>query len=116
MSSSFENLEEDIASAKDDLKTAKSRLDAAYETGDIELIKLAMEYLTASKKDLAARYERLNLFLKQKPVSKSFKEADEDWIVSVTGINADYRQWVKYSVDFPTGYVLDDAVLPRDGF
>ena len=42
------------------------------------------------------------------PVSKSFSEADEEWIQAVTGVDTAYRKW--------TGYTVDVNIQPRPGF
>jgi uncharacterized protein YbaR (Trm112 family) len=42
------------------------------------------------------------------PESKSFREADENWTASVTGINTSYRAW--------TTYLLDVSIKPSDLF
>ncbi|KAJ3255462.1 hypothetical protein HK103_006279 [Boothiomyces macroporosus] len=43
-------------------------------------------------------------------ISKSFKEADADWIASVTGIDTEYREWTSYHTK------LDKSVVPTSGF
>jgi hypothetical protein len=42
------------------------------------------------------------------PVTKSFAEADSEWIQAVTGVNTTYRKW--------TGYTIDVNIQPRPGF
>ncbi|KAJ3307843.1 hypothetical protein HDV04_002453 [Boothiomyces sp. JEL0838] len=43
-------------------------------------------------------------------ISKSFGEADADWIAEVTGIDTDYREWTSYISK------LDKSVVPAPGF
>lgn len=42
------------------------------------------------------------------PVTKSFSEADSEWIQAVTGVNTAYQRW--------TGYTVNVSIQPRPGF
>ncbi|KAI8849658.1 hypothetical protein BC829DRAFT_416698 [Chytridium lagenaria] len=55
------------------------------------------------------RYDTyIKLAIKEPPRSKSFSEADSEWIQAVTGVNTSYRKW--------TGYVIDETVHPEPEF
>ena len=43
-------------------------------------------------------------------ISKSFSEADLEWVASVTGINHQYREWTAFASE------LDETVIPSPGF
>ena len=47
---------------------------------------------------------------KPEETSKSFGEADAEWIASVTGINYKYRLWTAFTSE------LDETVIPSPGF
>ena len=47
---------------------------------------------------------------KPEETSKSFGEANAEWIASVTGINYKYRQWTSVTSE------LDESVVPSSGF
>ena len=91
MSSSVQELEQDIRDTNDRLRAALGRLDAAYATNNNDRITAATRDHAAEAENLAVLNERLNFYMKQQPVSKSFTEADEDWIASVTGIGPKYK-------------------------
>ncbi|KAJ3199693.1 hypothetical protein HDU67_002610, partial [Dinochytrium kinnereticum] len=69
-----------------------------------ELARLEMRLAEAREQ----RKDYLKLAIKEPPESKSFSEADSDWIQAVTGVNTTYRKW--------TGYVIDETVLPGPEF
>ena len=98
-----------------DLVKKQSRLQKKDHQGTItdeEEIELAgtnklLEKLEASAK----RYESfIKLAMKDEPpVTKSFSEADSEWIQAVTGVKTTpYRKW--------TGYTIDVNIQPRPGF
>ena len=47
---------------------------------------------------------------KPEETSKSFGEADAEWIASVTGISYNYREWTSFTSE------LDETVFPSPGF
>ena len=78
---------------------------------DEEEIELAgIDKLLAEAKDDKKYYrELIKLSMKDEPPeSKSFSEADSEWIQAVTGVNTTYRKW--------TGYTIDVNIQPRPGF
>ena len=78
---------------------------------DEEEIELAgIDKLLAEAKDDKKYYrELIKLTMKDEPPeSKSFSEADSEWIQAVTGVNTTYRKW--------TGYTIDVNIQPRPGF
>jgi hypothetical protein len=96
-----------------DLIKKQTRLQKKDQQGTItdeEEIELAgidklLEKLEASAK----RYDSyIKLAIKEPPESKSFSEADSEWIQAVTGVNTTYRKW--------TGYTIDVNIQPRPGF
>jgi hypothetical protein len=74
---------------------------------DIELagIDKLLEELKQQRKDYL---ELIKLAIKDPPESKSFSQADSEWIQAVTGINTTYRKW--------TSYVIDETVHPGPEF
>jgi len=98
----------------EDLVKKKTRLQKRDHQGTIpdeEEIELAgidklLEKLEASAK----RYDSyIKLAIKEPPESKSFSEADSEWIQAVTGVKTTpYRKW--------TGYTIDVSIQPRTGF
>ena len=85
----------------------KDRQGTITDEEEIELagIDKLLEKLEASAK----RYDSyIKLAIKEPPESKSFSEADSEWIQAVTGVNTTYRKW--------TGYTIDVNIQPRPGF
>ncbi|KAI9327275.1 hypothetical protein BDR26DRAFT_875692, partial [Obelidium mucronatum] len=76
---------------------------------DIELavIDKLLEKLDQQRKDYLGL---IQLAMKEEPpVTKSFSEADSEWIQAVTGVKTTpYRKW--------TGYIIDVNIQPRPGF
>ena len=98
----------------EDLIKKQTRLQKKDQQGTItdeEEIELAgidklLEKLEASAKRY---FELIKLAMKDEPpVTKSFSEADSEWIQAVTGVNTTYRKW--------TGYTVDVNIQPRPGF
>ena len=77
-----------------------------------EEIELAgIEVLLVEARDSKKNYlELIKLAMRNEPpVTKSFSEADREWIQAVTGVNTGiYRKW--------TGYVIDETVHPEPEF
>ncbi|KAI3649498.1 hypothetical protein MP228_005130 [Amoeboaphelidium protococcarum] len=74
-----------------------------------ELARLDMRL--ADARASVTRYESFIIKLAMNdelPVTKSFSEADSEWIQAVTGVNTAYRRW--------TGYTVNVSVQPRPGF
>jgi len=97
----------------EDLVKEQTRLQKKNRQGTItdeEEIELAgidklLEKLEASAK----RYDSyIKLAINEPPVTKSFSEADSEWIQAVTGVNTTYRKW--------TGYTIDVNIQPRPAF
>ncbi|KAI8804641.1 hypothetical protein BJ742DRAFT_823665 [Cladochytrium replicatum] len=96
-----------------DLVKTQTRLQKKDHQGaitDEEEIELAgidklLEKLEASAK----RYDSyIKLAIKEPPESKSFSEADSEWIQAVTGVSTTYRKWIDY--------VIDETVHPGPEF
>jgi hypothetical protein len=64
--------------------------------------------LLADVRASVLRYESFIALAVKGEASKSFSDADGDWIQAVTGVNTTYRKW--------TGYRIDDNIQPRPGF
>jgi len=98
----------------EDLVKKKTRLQKRDHQGTIpdeEEIELAgIDKLLADARDSKKNYvELIKLAMKDEPPeSKSFSEADSEWIQAVTGVNTTYRKW--------TGYTVDVNIQPRPGF
>ena len=78
---------------------------------DEEEIELAgIDQLLADARDSKKNYvELIKLAIKEPPESKSFSEADSEWIQAVTGVKTTpYRKW--------TDYVIDETVHPGPEF
>jgi hypothetical protein len=98
----------------EDLIKKQTRLQKKDRQGTItdeEEIELAgIDKLLAEARASAKRYDSyIKLAMKDEPPeSKSFSEADSEWIQAVTGVNTTYRKW--------TGYTIDVNIQPRPGF
>ena len=97
----------------EDLVKKQTRLQKKDQQGTItdeEEIDLAgSDKLLADARDSKKNYvELIKLAIKEPPESKSFSEADSEWIQAVTGVNTTYRKW--------TGYTVDVNIQPRPGF
>lgn len=98
---------EDLIKEQTRLKK-KDRQGTITDEEEIELagIEKLLEKLEASVKRY---FELIKLSLKEeKPESKSFSEADSEWIQAVTGINITYRKW--------SNYVIDETIHPGPEF
>jgi hypothetical protein len=97
----------------EDLVKKQTRLQKRNHQGTItdeEEIELAgIDKLLADARDSKKNYDSyIKLAIKEPPESKSFSEADSEWIQAVTGVNTTYRKW--------TGYTVDVNIQPRPGF
>ena len=97
-----------------DLVKKQTRLQKKDHQGTItdeEEIELAgidklLDKLEQQRKDYL---ELIKLAIKEPPESKSFSEADSEWIQAVTGVKTTpYRKW--------TGYTIDVNIQPQPGF
>ncbi|KAJ3095388.1 hypothetical protein HDU96_001192 [Phlyctochytrium bullatum] len=96
-----------------DLIKKQTRLQKKDQKGTItdeEEIELAgidklLEKLEQQQKNYL---ELIKLAIKEPPESKSFSEADSEWIQGVTRVNTTYRKW--------TDYVIDETVHPGPEF
>ncbi len=88
----------------------KSKRPAGLTTDEQVELDLLKETLEQLKKDKKYWEELIKLATKEeaKEESKSFREADEEWIKSITSINTTYREW--------TTYHLDDSITPSEQF
>jgi hypothetical protein len=92
----------------------QTRLQKKDHQGDLtdeEEIELAgIGVLLSDARDSKKNYvEFIKFTMKDEPpITKSFSEADSEWIQAVTGINTTYRKW--------TGYTIDVKIQPRPGF
>ena len=68
------------------------------------------ELLKELKEDKKYWQEEVSKENKPEETSKSFGEADAEWIASVTGINYNYREWTAFTSE------LDETVIPSPGF
>jgi hypothetical protein len=96
-----------------DLIKKQTRLQKKDQQGTItdeEEIELAGIGVLLEKLEASAKryFELIKLAIKEPPESKSFSEADSEWIQAVTGVNTTYRKW--------TGYTIDVNIQPRPGF
>ena len=74
-----------------------------YELSEVEEL---LQELKDSKKDYL---ELIKLAIKNEPPeSKSFSDADSEWIEAVTGVNTAYRKWAEF--------VIDTNIHPRPQF
>ncbi len=97
----------------EDLVKKQTRLQRKEHKGTItdeEEIELAgIDKLLDDARDSKKNYvELIRLAIKEPPESKTFSEADSEWIQAVTGVNTTYRKW--------TGYTIDVNIQPRPGF
>ncbi|KAI3656125.1 hypothetical protein MP638_007546 [Amoeboaphelidium occidentale] len=76
---------------------------------EIELEGIA-KLLAVLEKDKKFWQEEVSKENVPEATSKSFGEADAEWIASVTGINYQYRQWTSFTSE------LDENVFPSPGF
>jgi hypothetical protein len=112
MSRNYDNLEAVQQEIKDLFKK-KTRLKKKEQKGqlddeeEIELEGLAEE-LKELKENKKYWQEQVDKENKPEETSKSFGEADADWIASVTGIDYKYREW--------TSFTLDEDVKPSTDF
>ena len=112
MSRNYDNLERVQQEIKDLLKK-ETRIKKKEQKGqlddeeEIELEGLANE-LKELKEDKKYWQEQVDKENKPEQTSKSFGEADADWIASVTGIDYKYREW--------TSFTLDEDVKPSTDF
>lgn len=94
-----------------DLITKKFRLkrkEHRETISDEEAIVLdGIEEMLAEAKDNKMFYRKI-IETNETPVSKTFREADSDWIKAVTGVDTAYREW--------TDFVADESIYPRPGF
>ncbi len=44
-------------------------------------------------------YYRKRAMKEELPVSKTFRDADSDWIKLVTGLDCHYRNWTSYTIE-----------------
>jgi hypothetical protein len=73
-----------------------------------ELVRLEM-HLTEARNSKKNYSDYIKLAIKEPPESKSFSEADSEWIQAVTGVKTTpYRKW--------TDYVIDETVHPGPEF
>ncbi|KAJ3271404.1 hypothetical protein HDV01_006691 [Terramyces sp. JEL0728] len=72
-----------------------------------ELIKKETKLLRKEQKGTLSDDDEIEL---KELISKSFGEADAEWIANVTGINTKYREWTSYITE------LDNTVVPSAGF
>ena len=92
-------------------KTELMKLECKETITDEE--KIELDGIDLRLADALASADRYDSYIKlamkdEPPVSKSFSEADGDWIQKVTGVNIAYQRW--------TGYTIDDSIQPRPGF
>jgi hypothetical protein len=99
----------------EDLLKKKSKLKKKEQKGqlddeeEIELEGIA-ELLAQLKEDKDRWFKLVERENSPEETSKSFGEADSDWIASVTGINTKFRQWTSFTQE------LDETVFPSPGF
>jgi hypothetical protein len=92
-------------------RTALKKLERKQQlTADDQEELVGLEMRLAEAKEQRKDYLGLiKLAMKDEPpVTKSFSEADSEWIQAVTGVNTTYRKW--------TGYTIDVNIQPRPGF
>ena len=99
----------------EDLLRKKTKLKKKQEKGqltDEEEIDLegVAELLTVLQGQEKYWREEVSKENKPEETSKSFGEADAEWIASVTGINYKYREWTSFTSE------LDETVIPSPRF
>lgn len=73
-----------------------------------ELVRIEMR-LAEAKDDKKYYRELIKLAMKDEPPeAMTFKDADEEWTQSVTGVDTSPRRW--------TSFVIDENIQPRPGF
>jgi len=98
-----------------DLLRKKTKLKKKQEKGqltdeeEIELEGVA-ELLAIFGKDKDRWFKLVEEENKPEETSKSFGEADAEWIASVTGISYKYREWTSFTSE------LNETVFPSPGF
>jgi hypothetical protein len=103
----FEQKMEDLVKKQTRLKKKEHR-GTITEEEEIDLAGIGL-LLAEAKDDKKYYHELIKLAMKDEPpVTKSFSEANSEWIEAVTGVNTAYRKW--------TGYTLDVHIQPRPGF
>ena len=95
-----------------DLLKKETRLKKKKELTDEEEIDLEGVAKLLTVLQGQEKYWREEVSKENKPeeTSKSFGEADAEWIASVTGINFEYREWTAFASE------LDETVIPSPGF
>jgi hypothetical protein len=100
-----------------DLLKKKTKLSKKLQTGQItdeETIELEGmdDLLKELKEDKKFWQRQVEIGNKEETTqiieSKTFKEADNEWTASVTGVNTEYREW--------TSYLLDESIEPSSIF
>ena len=114
MSNFLRNLEQ-VQQKIEDLLRKKTKLKKKQEKGqltDEEEIDLAgvAELLAVLQGQENYWREEVSKENKLEEISKSFGEADAEWIANVTGINYKYREWTTFASE------LDETVIPSPGF
>ncbi|KAH6563680.1 hypothetical protein BASA50_002711 [Batrachochytrium salamandrivorans] len=114
MSENYKRLDAVQQEIKDLLKK-KTRLKKKEQKGQLtEDEEIDLDGLTEELKELKEdkKYWQGQVDKENKPeeTSKSFGEADAEWIASVTGINYEYREWTAFASE------LDETVIPSPGF
>ncbi|KAJ3203855.1 hypothetical protein HDU67_009897 [Dinochytrium kinnereticum] len=113
----MDSFHQQLAAAQQEIKDLikkKAPLQKKERNGTItddEKIDLAdINDLLAEATDRKETYaELIMLAMRNEPsVSKSFSDADREWIQAVTGVDTSYRKW--------TDYVIDGTVLPGPQF
>jgi hypothetical protein len=114
MSESFKRLVKiqqeirDLLKEKARLKNKKQKNQLTREEEiDLEGVEELLEELESSRNFWHEQVSREN---EPEETSKSFGEADAEWIASVTGINYKYREWTLFTSE------LDETVVPPPGF
>jgi len=97
-----------------DLIKKQTRLQKKDQQGTItdeEEIELAGIGVLLEKLEASAKryFELIKLAMKDEPPeAMTFKDADEEWTQSVTGVDTSPRRW--------TSFVIDETIQPRPGF
>jgi hypothetical protein len=93
---------------KQTLLQKKNKQETITVEEEIELEGIGV--LLADARTSAKRYDSyIKLSLKeQKPEAMTFKDADEEWIQSVTSVDTSLRPW--------TNYIIDETIHPRPEF
>ena len=114
MSDFLRNLEQVQQEIKDLIKnqTKLKKKEQKGQLTDEEEIDLegVVKLLNNLKEDRKYWREEVSKENKPEETSKSFGEADAEWIASVTGINYKYRLWTSFTSE------LDETVFPSPGF